>query len=62
MNDIFGKGLEENTIHYLQNRHSGESKEFEWTGKSWSTPKTEWGTKPAFMSALGWKYLHAKGE
>lgn len=29
---------------------------YEWTGKAWSTPGTQYSTKPAYMSALGWRY------
>ena len=55
------KGTKAGTMHELANKHSDSkaNKVFEWTGKTWSTPKTGYGTKPAFMAALGWKYVQA---
>jgi hypothetical protein len=45
------------TLHELSNRFTeAKTKVFEWTGDSWSTPKTGWGTTPPAMAVLGWKY------
>ena len=47
--------------HYLYDRDSPDKLvEFEWTGKSWSTPGTGFGTSPVFMAVLGWGYKRAK--
>lgn len=50
-----GVGLEKGSLHVLKNA----SKEvvFRWTGQAWSTPGTGYGTRPAYMSALGWRYV-----
>lgn len=50
------KKVEEGSLHVLRDWRSGREAVFEWTGKSWSTPGTGWGTKPSGMSTLGWKY------
>lgn len=54
---ISGKGLAVGSVHIL--RGGSSEKPFEWTGKSWSTPGTGWGTKPSGMAVLGWSYVRA---
>ena len=50
-----GVGLEKDSLHVLK----GGNKEvvFRWTGQEWSTPGTGYGTRPAWMAALGWSYV-----
>lgn len=50
-------GTKPGTLHTLQDRVSRKQEVFEWTGKSWSTPGTGWGTKWSLMDALGWRYV-----
>ena len=50
------KGTPAGTLHVLKSR-DGTEKTFEWTGDSWSTPGTGWGTKWSAMQALGWSYV-----
>lgn len=51
------EGTKPGTLHTLRDRVSGKQDTFEWTGKSWSTPGTGWGTKWSLMDALGWRYV-----
>ena len=50
-----GVGLEKGSLHVLKSA----SKEvvFQWTGQSWSTPGSGFGTRPAHMAVLGWSYV-----
>lgn len=50
-------GTKPGTFHVLRDRDSGKQEMFEWTGSSWSTPGTGWGTKWSLMDALGWRYV-----
>jgi hypothetical protein len=52
-------GAQPGTLHTLRDRISGKQEVFEWTGRSWSTPGTGWGTKASLMDALGWRYVGA---
>ncbi|MFP5512456.1 MAG: hypothetical protein ACLGJC_05175, partial [Alphaproteobacteria bacterium] len=49
------RGTKPGTLHTLKNDSATDR--FEWTGKSWSTPGTGYGTKPGYMAALGWRYV-----
>lgn len=51
------EGAKPGSLHTLRARHSGKQEVYEWTGATWSTPGTGWGTKPSFMSTLGWRYV-----
>ena len=50
-----GVGLESGSLHVL--RSASKELVFQWTGRSWSTPGTGYGTRPAYMAVLGWSYV-----
>lgn len=48
---------EDRSLHLLRNVWSEDPRPFEWTLGRWFTPRTGFGTKPAQMYVLGWRYV-----
>jgi len=43
--------------HVLCNKWGTSESVFEWSGRAgWCTPGTRWGSSPAMMGSLGWRY------